>query len=252
MRGAFWWIDRWRKSTAYICMSLEQQGLYRNLLDAVWLFDGRPIPNEEKALITASGGDAKAWKRSGATVLRWMRLVEGGWVNDTATEVIDSGASLSEARSAAGRNGAAKRWQTHGKRNSKQPSKTGSKDIAPDPDPDPLRTSVPSEQPYGGARSKRPIFSGQRFTVFEWQLDQLSKLLGAHLDAFDLHQWFFDLDEQARRSDLLVPQRDNGAWLLAQTQAEAQRRGLPVAASAGKLTTRLAAAMENIRREAQS
>lgn len=79
------------------------------------------------------------------------------------------------------------------------------------------------------ARSKRPIFKGQRFTVFEWQLDDLSRMLGAHVEAFDLHAWFFDLDAQVHRTGEVIPQRDGGAWLQARTLAEATRRGLPVA-----------------------
>lgn len=85
------------------------------------------------------------------------------------------------------------------------------------------------EEEKNFASSKRPIFSGQRFAVFEWQLDGLSKLLGPHVEDFDLHAWFFALDERVVKSAQLVPQRDNGAWLLAQTQAEATRRGLVMA-----------------------
>ena len=40
MRAAWWWIDRWRKSTAYTDMTAEEQGVYRNLLDELWLRDG--------------------------------------------------------------------------------------------------------------------------------------------------------------------------------------------------------------------
>jgi len=96
------------------------------------------------------------------------------------------------------------------------------------------------------ARSKRPIFQGQRFTVFDWMLDDLAKLLGNYTESFDLHQWFFDLDERARREDLVIPQRDHGAWLQAETLQEAQRRGLAIAvatgpSATGKLTQRMAA-----------
>jgi hypothetical protein len=40
MRAAWWWVDRWRKSTAYTDMTAEQQGVYRNLLDELWLRGG--------------------------------------------------------------------------------------------------------------------------------------------------------------------------------------------------------------------
>jgi uncharacterized protein YdaU (DUF1376 family) len=88
MRAAWWWIDRWRKSAAYLSMNLEEQGLYRNLLDAIWLFDDGIIPADEKTLVAASGGDPEAWKRSGKTVLKWMQRRRHGWTNGVALEVI--------------------------------------------------------------------------------------------------------------------------------------------------------------------
>ncbi len=139
MRAAWWWIDRWRKSTAYICMSLEEQGLYRNLLDAVWLFDGRPIPDDLKALISASGGDAAAWERAGAKVLQWMRRVEGGWTNDTALAVMTETRALSAKRAEAGLKGMASRWGKNNKPDNKPHNKPDNKHdnkiIAPSPSP---------------------------------------------------------------------------------------------------------------------
>lgn len=79
------------------------------------------------------------------------------------------------------------------------------------------------------ARSKRPIFTGQRLKVFEWMLDDLQRLLGPFTEGFDLHEWFFTLDARAVSSGCVIPQRDSGAWLQAQTLEEAVRRGLPVA-----------------------
>ena len=87
------------------------------------------------------------------------------------------------------------------------------------------------EDPSFGS-SKRPLFSGQRFTVFEWQLDGIQRLLGPHFEDFDVHAWFFALDERVVQAREIVPQRDGGAWLLAQTQAEAIRRGLAMATAA--------------------
>lgn len=79
------------------------------------------------------------------------------------------------------------------------------------------------------ARSKRPIYQSDRFVVFEWQFDDLGRLLGSHLDAFDLHAFFDALSKQSRDAGLIIPQRDSGAWLQHQVLTEAQRRGLPIA-----------------------
>ncbi len=110
------------------------------------------------------------------------------------------------------------------------------------------------------ARSKRPVFVGQRLTVFEWMLTNCLNDLGEHADAFDLHTWFQDLDQRAVRDGLVIPKRDHGEWLQAQLVAEAQRRGLPLRFATaprradqrfGKQTTRLMEAVANIKREAQ-
>jgi hypothetical protein len=101
------------------------------------------------------------------------------------------------------------------------------------------------------ARSKRPIFAGQRLTVFEWMLDDLMRMLGSHADDFGLDLWFWEADTAAMKETAVVS--DWWPWLKAATQAEAQRRGLPVAllTTAGKQTSRLQAAMQNIQREAR-
>jgi len=106
--------------------------------------------------------------------------------------------------------------------------------------------------------SKRPIFTGQRLTVFEWFLDRAEQTLGTKLlNEFDIHEWFFTLDTAAAKSEMVIPQRDNGAWLTEQLVSEATRRGLPVASinntpPLGKLTTRMANAVADIRNGATS
>lgn len=109
---------------------------------------------------------------------------------------------------------------------------------------------LPKEQegspPSIHGRSKRPIFTGQRFTVFDWQLENLIQIFGPLVEQFDFHEWFFTLDAQAANSAQIIPKRDGGAWLEAQTVAEAQRRGLPIArpptvAAVSKRTEQLAA-----------
>jgi 5-methylcytosine-specific restriction endonuclease McrA len=88
MHALWWWIDRWRKSTAYTDMTLEEQGAYRNLLDEAQLRGG-PLPDNERILAKACG-DATVWKRVRSKVMQRFRLTDDGWRNDTLDEVISS------------------------------------------------------------------------------------------------------------------------------------------------------------------
>ncbi len=85
MRAAWWWVDRWRASSAYSSMTLEEQGAYRNLLDELWLRGGT-IPSDPAALARISGAG-----RRFATI--WARIchrfyeVPGGYRNTTHDQV---------------------------------------------------------------------------------------------------------------------------------------------------------------------
>jgi uncharacterized protein YdaU (DUF1376 family) len=106
--GLFWWIDRWRKSSAYMDMTVEQQGAYRNLLDEAHLRGG-PLPNDERILAKACG-DALIWDRVRVAVMARFDLRDDGWHNDTLDEVYRRTMQLSAARSKAGISGNRKRW----------------------------------------------------------------------------------------------------------------------------------------------
>lgn len=86
LTGLWWWIDRWRKSTAYTDLTLEEQGAYRNLLDEAALRGG-PIPNNEDTLAKACG-DARKWRRVRNAVLARFTLGPDGWRNATLDEVL--------------------------------------------------------------------------------------------------------------------------------------------------------------------
>jgi uncharacterized protein YdaU (DUF1376 family) len=103
-----WWIDRWRKSTAYTSMSLEEQGAYRNLLDEAFMRGGA-IPNDE-AVLSRACGDSRAWRRVRAKVIARFVLRADGWHNETLDEVRAKAVEIAAERAAAGRQGAATRW----------------------------------------------------------------------------------------------------------------------------------------------
>lgn len=98
------------------------------------------------------------------------------------------------------------------------------------PIPTPIPTKKEDVRPAGAnGRSKRPIFSGQRIVVFDWMLEDIRQILGPYTDDFALDEWFYTLDSKAVRLDLVIPKRDNGAWIQAQLLEEASRRGLKIA-----------------------
>lgn len=69
----WWWIDRWRKSTAYMDMTLEQQGLHRELVGAAFLRHGW-LPNDPVVLCRAVGATANEWRRCWPAVSRfWVQ-----------------------------------------------------------------------------------------------------------------------------------------------------------------------------------
>jgi hypothetical protein len=100
----------------------------------------------------------------------------------------------------------------------------------------------PKEQ-ESSSRSKRPIYQSDRFVVFEWQLLELERTLGPHYLGFDLHGFFDDLTQRSRASGLVIPgdREERWKWLQAAVEAEARRRGLPMAlADTAPTNTRIA------------
>jgi uncharacterized protein YdaU (DUF1376 family) len=85
MLAAWWWIDRWRKSTGYTGLSLEAQAAYRNLLDELWLRDGL-LPDDDRVLGNICG-DARRWDEVKPAVLAHFTRTVEGWRHPTHDEV---------------------------------------------------------------------------------------------------------------------------------------------------------------------
>jgi hypothetical protein len=78
--------------------------------------------------------------------------------------------------------------------------------------------------------NKTILFQGQKFTVFRWQHDVLTRMLAPHGQSFDLAHWYRTLDARCLKAGCLVPQFDEtGRWLYEQTRDEAIRRGYEMA-----------------------
>src|SRR3990167_9564975 len=135
LTALWWWIDRWRKSSAYMDMTLEEQGAYRNLIDEAHLRGG-PLPLDERILAKACG-DALAWPRVRDTVLQRFTRQADGWHNETLDRVLHE----SERR--------AKKQQAYRDRGNTTGNTTGNNidntSGSPSPSPSPDLSSGPPE-----------------------------------------------------------------------------------------------------------
>lgn len=85
MKAAWWWIDRWRTSSAYRKMSAEERGVYREFIDELWLHDGL-LTLDEMELSRIAGGE-KVFRRVKQKVLSFFVKTSEGYRNETHDEV---------------------------------------------------------------------------------------------------------------------------------------------------------------------
>ncbi len=204
-------------------MTLAEQGAYRNLLDEAHLRGGA-LPLDDRILAKACG-DALEWPKVRAAVLSRFECRADGWHNQTLDDVLAQSVRRAE-KQANYRN----RGNVVGNESG---NNSGNTDGSPDPSPSPSLSPDPSPEPTKtpngvNSRSRRPIFQGQRFVIFDWMLEDLSRILGPHTDDFDIHSWFFDLDGQAVKTGLVKAKNDWWPWVQAEIMLEAGRRGLPI------------------------
>jgi len=116
-----WQIQRWRNSPRVLAMSLAAQGGFRNFLDVGWQHGGQ-VPNHPGAFQGfAMCKSAREWKRIEKEVLQMFAVSsDGQWLlNDTLTEQWTMASAkmsaISEKRSQAGSQGAARRWHADSK-----------------------------------------------------------------------------------------------------------------------------------------
>jgi len=139
----WWWIDRWRKSTAYTDMTLEQQGAYRNLLDEAWLRAGA-LPRDPRILAKASG-DPTRWPRLKNVLMKRFFLGQDGCLHN---ETLDQILKESRRRADNQRNYRERLKASNGRNN-------GANNKADSPSPSPSVRTYPPNPPTGGRRRKR-------------------------------------------------------------------------------------------------
>ena len=113
MKGAFWWIDRWRTSDSYANMNAEQRGVYRELIDELWLRGGL-ITTDEERLSVLAGGEA-VWKRVREVVLSKFEKTPLGYRHDVHDEVFGKAKTFKERQSEKGSKRAAEATRQGGR-----------------------------------------------------------------------------------------------------------------------------------------
>lgn len=265
--GFFFNVEKWFGSVAVQRMSFSEKGVYFTMMLQQWRDSQRNLPDDMVAvaeLIAVTPAQVAEVEAAWPTVRRKFvtskhdeSRIYNIEIEHTRRKQRANFRNKQKAGQVGGKASARKRQTPHvlplndclstAQRSSTDQSSTEKSRS------DQSRSAAPLQQPIPDARSKRPIYTSDRFVVFEWQLDELGRILGAHFDDFDLHAFFDSLCQSSRASGLVIPREGVWEWLQAQVLAEARRRGFPIASAAmGKQTTRLATAVANIAREEAS
>lgn len=239
--GFFFNVEKWRGSRAVQRMSFSERGVYLEMMLEQW--GARNLPDDVGDVADAIAGSAEQI----AEVLNAWPVVRRNFVTSPSNPKRIYNAALERTRRDQAANRRARQVSGAHGGNTAAANRKSRKALLASTPIGVLQESVAKsreenrreekgidqkrteESPAASSRSKRPIFSGQRFVVHEWQLDDLMRMLGSQVEDFDLHEWFFTLDAQVLKSREIIPQRDGGAWLQAQTLAEVSRRGLTIA-----------------------
>jgi uncharacterized protein YdaU (DUF1376 family) len=197
LTGLMWWIDRWRKSTAYMDLTLEEQGAYRNLIDEATLRGG-PIPDDERILAKACG-DALAWKRLRPAIIKRFVLKPDGWHNETLDEVIKSSTRRVEKQ----RRYRNRTSNTNGNGGGNGEGNGGGNALGIPPGNDAGNATGYPDLGSGildlgskNARSRAKIFSGVRLKVSQAQHQLVVDELGSLAERVDLLTKYAEWDRQ--------------------------------------------------------
>lgn len=181
-----WYIKDWLLSEARLTMTLEERGLYRDMLDM--FFDQGSLPADERALFRMAACETHEFKRAWPVVRKKFTERDGRLYNQKAEEVLSKKLATREIRASIGRlGGLAKQKQMESKQPSKQPSKpeaiatnlleqtvpARARSPSPSPSPSPVSPLTPQSKneakreqdcadfPLGGPFDRwREIFSG--------------------------------------------------------------------------------------------
>jgi len=218
--------------------------MYLELLIDQWESQGHGLDPDPAVLAGNIGAHVGEFQRSWPTLKQCFPARRDGRLeNKKLAKIWRERRSFVTGRREAGREGgkasAAKRRQQRelgGKHSSSTASESPSSAVANPSSSSSSSSSSASASSTASAEKKKPRFSGQRLTVFDWHYESHQRILGALAEDFGLDDWYRALDKAAVDSVLVIPRRDGGEWLESQLVAEAERRNLPVARAEKPLT----------------
>lgn len=236
-RAFFFNVDKWRGSRAVGRMSFAERGVYFEMMLEQW--EKKSVPDDLAAVVESIAvTDAQAaevvaaWpavRRKFATSKHSPGRMYNVELENTRRKQRANLRAKQVAGSIAGKASAAKRQSKRDLGVNERSTVVDERSTVVNRS-DLIRSDlIRGVAPPVDARSKRPIYQSDRFVVFEWQLDDLGRMLGSQLDNFDLHAFFDGLSQQSRTQGLVIAREDVWAWLQAQVKSEAKRRGLPMA-----------------------
>ena len=224
-------------------MSLQESGAYIRLMCFEWNEQGKGLPDDAVRcgnMIGATTGQMKTMWRALRSCFVSHPTEASRIVHPRLQKEREKQTVFKRRKSDAGKQGATKRWHNDSTAIAKSSQTDGTamtEPMANDSSPissllsaskEQKHLQVPSQMPVD-ARSNRPIFTGQRIRVLEWQLEDLMQMLGPYVDSFGLDQWLDALDKRVVNLKLVLPKRDGGRWLQQQLLEEVRRRGLAIA-----------------------
>lgn len=157
-----WYVADYLADTSHL--TTEQHGAYCLMLMAAWKAGGS-LPNDDGQLAAVCRMTPSKWKGSRGILLKFF-LVDGERViHKRVTAERVKAQTISEKKSANGKGGAAKRWQSDGEGDGKAMASAmanAQQNDAPSPSPSPSESSVPKgtggEPPRQGLTPAETIF----------------------------------------------------------------------------------------------
>lgn len=226
-------------------MSLSERGAYITLICICWNDGSLPMATDRLANMV--GLPPRAFSKIWPALRACFQEREGRYIHPRLEREREKQDTYRRRQSDAGKASAATRRQprfnhgstghpTNGQPEGKSPISISPISISP-------LSVVPAAVPPRAGKAQ-PLPHYQRLRIFPWMLHDLVGMLGAQAEAFDLDAYLLRLDTNG---DILPAKL--WPWLKEQVEAEALRRGLLVmpVPQMGKQTTRLAAALANIR-----